>query len=337
MNRIGIFCLTIICSMSANAAPIKEESFVTIGGIPQWVTIAGDDDANPVVLVVHGGPGNAWSPFAEAMFAGWTHDFTMVQWDQRGAGRTYTKNGEAIAPTMTMERMTADGIEVAAYLRDHLHKRKIILLGGSWGSVLGVEMVHSRPDLFYAYVGFAQMVDWHKNVAASYARVLELARAANDAPSMAALTAIGPPPWNDVHIWPKFRKVEQAYQAKIVTAPTVPMTVSPAYASAEEDAQREAADDFSFVQLWGMTLAGPFTHVDLPALGTAFPLPIYIVQGDKDLTALPELARAYFDSIAAPHKEFFLVPGTGHEPSVPLMAVVRKILVEQIRPLALEN
>ncbi len=122
--------------------------FAPIGGIPQWITIKGDDRANPVILFLHGGPGNAMSPFADAMFAGWEKDFTLVQWDQRGAGRTYTKNGPSVEPTMTLERMTDDGIEVAEFLKKHLGKDRIVLEGGSWGSVLGIRMAHARPDLF---------------------------------------------------------------------------------------------------------------------------------------------------------------------------------------------
>ncbi|MGB7761147.1 MAG: hypothetical protein WBL61_15040 [Bryobacteraceae bacterium] len=68
---------------------VKEETFVRIGGIDQWITIKGDDRNNPVVLFLHGGPGDALSPFADAMFAGWEKNLTLVQWDQRGAGRTY--------------------------------------------------------------------------------------------------------------------------------------------------------------------------------------------------------------------------------------------------------
>jgi predicted alpha/beta-fold hydrolase len=89
--------------------PVKEEMFIPIGGIEQWITIKGDDRNNPVVLFLHGGPGDAWSPFADAMFAGWEKDFTLVQWDQRGAGRTYGKTGPSIEPTMTIERMVQDG------------------------------------------------------------------------------------------------------------------------------------------------------------------------------------------------------------------------------------
>ncbi|HEY3815396.1 MAG TPA: alpha/beta fold hydrolase [Caulobacteraceae bacterium] len=335
---VGVVCAALSFGGAASAKDrsherVDEAMFVPIGGIEQWVTIKGDDRNNPVVLILHGGPGDAWSPFADAMFAGWEKDFTLVQWDQRGAGRTYGKSGPGIEPTMTLERMSQDGAEVATYLERHLHKRKIIIVGGSWGSVLGVYMAHERPDLFYAYVGMAQMVNWRQNLSASYARVLQRARAADDQPAVTALTALGSPPWDTARKWPQFRKWEQAYQAKAATAPSAPTTVSPAYASADERAQYDAADDFSFVHFWGLKLDGPFTQVDLPALGTRFAIPIFFVQGDQDLTAVPELARRYFDSIEAPRKQFYLVPGAGHEPSVASLAQTLEVLRTQVRPL----
>lgn len=316
--------------------PLKEGMFVRIGGIDQWITIKGNDRDNPVVLFLHGGPGDALSPFADAMFAGWEKDFTLVQWDQRGAGRTYGKSGPAIESTMTVQRMVDDGIEVAQFLAKHLEKKKVILYGGSWGSVLGIYMSHARPDLFYAYVGDAQMVNERKNELASYMRVLELARAAGDQQAITALTAIGPPPWNSLFkSWPVFRKWKRAYQAKKITAPPVPETLSPEYASPEEQAQYAAADDFSFEHFWGLTMSGPLEQVDLPALGTDFAIPIFILQGEEDLTALPELAKAYFDSIKAPRKQFYLVPGTGHEPSATELDLTLKVLREEVRPLSL--
>jgi pimeloyl-ACP methyl ester carboxylesterase len=184
--------------------PVNEEMFVRIGAIDQWITIKGDDRNNPVVLFLHGGPGDALSPFADSMFQGWEKDFTLVQWDQRGAGRTYGKSGPSIEPTMTIERMSQDGIEVAEFLAKHLDKKKIITEGASWGSILGIYMAHARPDLFYAYVGRAQIVNWRKNEAASYARVLEMARASGDQPAIRALTTIGPPPWNSISNWPVY-------------------------------------------------------------------------------------------------------------------------------------
>jgi len=313
--------------------PVKEEMFVRIGGIDQWITIKGDDRSNPVLLFLHGGPGDAWSPFADAMFAGWEKDFTLVQWDQRGAGRTYGKTGPSIEPTLTVERMVQDGIEVAEFLTKHLDKKKIVIVGGSWGSILGIHMVHARPDLFYAYLSDAQLVNMRDEESASYARVLELARAAGDQPAVTALTAIGPPPWDSLRKWPIFAKTKRAYQAKLVTAPPAPEKISPEYASPEEQKQYDAAEDFCAEHFFGLTMSGPLELVDLPALGTGFPIPIYIFQGEQDLTAPPKLAKAYFDSIRAPRKEFYLVPGTGHAPSATELDMMLKVLTEQVRPL----
>lgn len=313
---------------------IKEEMFVRIGRIDQWITIKGNDHNNPVVLFLHGGPGDALSPFADALFGGWEKDFTLVQWDQRGAGRTYGKSGPSIEPTMTVERMAQDGIEVAEFLTKHLNKKRIIIYGGSWGSILGIYMAHSRPDLFYAYVGDAQLVNMRKNDLASYTRVFELARASRDQQAIDALTAIGPPPWDPLFkSWPIFRKWKRAYQANRATAPPALETLSPEYASPEEQAQYAAADDFCFEHFWGSKMSGPLEQVDLPALGTDFAIPIFILQGQEDLTALPELAKAYFDSIKAPRKQFYLVPGTGHEPSATELDMTLKVLLERVRPL----
>jgi pimeloyl-ACP methyl ester carboxylesterase len=237
--------------------PIREEMFVRIGAIDQWITIKGDDRNNPVVLFLHGGPGETWSPFPDAMFGVWEKDFTLVQWDQRGAGRTYSKNGPSIEPTMTIERMVQDGIEVSEFLAKHLNKKKVIIVGGSWGSILGIYMVHRRPDLFYAYMGIAQMVNVRKNQSASYARVLELARASSDQQAVGELEKIGPMPWDSDQIpkWHVYRKWELAYQAKRITAPPPPEKISVEYDSPEERTQRAAADDFSSAHFFGMTFS----------------------------------------------------------------------------------
>jgi pimeloyl-ACP methyl ester carboxylesterase len=333
-----------------DAKSVQEESFVRIGAIEQWITVKGSDSNNPIILFLHGGPGEALSPYADAMFAGWEKDFILVQWDQRGAGRTFGKSGPSIAPTLTLDRMTKDGIEVTEYLIRHLGKRKIILVGGSWGSMLGIYMAHARPDLFYAYVGSAQIRNWPENMSASYAHLLQMAEAAKDEKSVATLKQIGPFPWNTLlPQWGLFQQVKGLYQAKVTTAPDAPIQISPAYASAAEREQYSEADQTSFFQFWAgrqpktksdviaLPMAGPLMHVDLPALGTKFEIPIFIVQGAEDLHALPDVARAYFDSIRAPQKEFYLVAGTGHEPSVASLERIHAVLLEKIRPLAMST
>src|SRR5690606_20567716 len=114
---------------------------VRIGGIDQWVSIRGNDPGNPVLLMLHGGPGWVSMPIGWYFQRGWEEYFTVVQWDQRGAGKAYTENDpEAVAPTMTLERMAADTEQMAAWLRQEFGKERIFVLGHSWGSYLGLEL-----------------------------------------------------------------------------------------------------------------------------------------------------------------------------------------------------
>jgi len=124
---------------------IDEETFAPIGGIDQWVSMRGENRENPVVLLLHGGPRMASSFLPRNYFASWTRDFTVVRWDQRGAGRTYGRSGP-LTQGITVDRMAQDGVEVAEFLRAKLHKRKIVLVGLSWGSMLGAKIAHTRPD-----------------------------------------------------------------------------------------------------------------------------------------------------------------------------------------------
>ena len=141
-----------------------------------------------MILFVHGGPGDSMVPFAQ-LYRPWEKYFTVVQWDQRGAGKTFGRNGTDEAP-MTMDRMVRDGIEVAEYLRAHLHKDKVILLAHSFGTVLGIQMVKRRPDLFAAYVGTGQVVAKAEKERILYARLMKKLEAAHDAEGIARLKTV---------------------------------------------------------------------------------------------------------------------------------------------------
>jgi pimeloyl-ACP methyl ester carboxylesterase len=131
-----------------SASSVDEDMYVTAGGIEQWVQMRGQDRANPVLLCLHGGPGGSWIP-QTMVLAQWEQEFTVVQWDQRGTGKTLEATGASITGSMTVEQMADDGIEVSEFVRNHLHKDKIVLLGFSWGSILGIHMIQKRPDLFF--------------------------------------------------------------------------------------------------------------------------------------------------------------------------------------------
>ena len=333
MRALVSFCLVpflllpLAASACASSGAVSEERFVQIGGIEQWMTIRGASCANPVVLIVHGGPGNPMTPYAEQLYGAWEKDFTLVQWDQRGAGRTFGRNKGSADQTLTVERLAKDGIEVAEYVSGRLGKQKLILKGGSWGSVLGVHMAKMRPDLFAAYVGTSQLVGNPDNLIASYAGVLERARAAGDSKTAATLEALGPPPWKNPRNFGVLRRATRVYEGKATDpAPKAWWTKAPAYATPQAEAEYEAGEDYAFLQFVGMENNGMLSTIDLRKLGTRFDLPVYLIQGTEDLVTTKELTQVYFDSIVAPHKELIMLERVGHDPNAAMLDAQYKVL-----------
>jgi pimeloyl-ACP methyl ester carboxylesterase len=181
-----------LCSSPSQA--LNEQGFVPAGGIEHWVTVRGSACSNPVILMLHGGPGNPLSPYSAEIFGSWEKHFTLVQWDQRGAGKTFGRNPGSADTALTLALMSKDGTDLAAELGARLGVKTIILAGGSWGSILGVHMIKSKPQLFSAYVGVSQLVSFQDNMTSSYLQTISLARAAGDEKTVAALEALGAPP-----------------------------------------------------------------------------------------------------------------------------------------------
>jgi pimeloyl-ACP methyl ester carboxylesterase len=137
---------------------VNQQGFIPIGGIDQWIVIQGNNANNPVILFLHGGPAEAQSPFLKE-FIPWEQAFTVLNWDQRGSGKTYGKNGSS-TPGMTVKCMAQDVIDIAEYACKRLNKSKLILIGHSWGAMLGLHAIKRKPELFYAFVGTGQPVSW---------------------------------------------------------------------------------------------------------------------------------------------------------------------------------
>jgi pimeloyl-ACP methyl ester carboxylesterase len=164
--------------------------FVRIGGIEQWMRVSASAPERPILLFLHGGPG-ATTAAAAAAWQPWEEFFTVVHWDQRGASRTYARNGEAGCGPLSLERMVADGVEVLEFLTRELGASKVLLVGHSWGSALGVHLLKRCPDLISAFVGTGLLVHGRRNEAYNYTRQLRDAEAQGNAQALAALRALG--------------------------------------------------------------------------------------------------------------------------------------------------
>ena len=185
-------------------------------------------------------------------------------------------------------------------------------MASSWGSVLGVHMVKARPELFAAYVGTAQLVSYREDQRAAYDALMSLARAGGDAETVAALEGVGPPPWTNPRHPGLLRRLTRRYEAKTTTpAPKAWWVPAPEFATPEQEADREGSDDYSYLQYTGYKGDGFGTRVDLNALGTAFELPVFLIQGTEDLVTPPAVTQRYFDRVTAPEKALVLCRGPG--------------------------
>jgi pimeloyl-ACP methyl ester carboxylesterase len=286
--------------VEAQPRRIEEASYVTIGGIEQWVTIRGDDDRKPVLLLLHGGPGDVQSPYI-SIYAPYEKDFVLVQWDERGAGQTFAKNGAA---GVTLERLIADGIDLTQQLRRRFSEQKLILFGHSWGTVIAMGMAQQRPDLFDAYVGTGQVTSWPDTVQFQFDFLKRRYKETGDTSALAALEAIGKPdPKNRKEYFSWSRPIRQfmnpsdtawlANLRKLATANGVPETTM------------KAVND-------GMIASGAaLSFADLPSTVRASK-PYYVIQGRADLFAPTPLVEAYFDNVSAPAKRLFIVETAGH-------------------------
>lgn len=312
---------------------IAEASFVRINGIDQWVTIRGENRDNPVILMVHGGPGSAISNLS-VLFRPWEKNFTVVEWDQRGAGKTYARNGNAEAP-MTIEQNIRDGLAVTLYVEQRLHKSKIILLGHSWGTELGVLMVKRAPEFYSAFVGTGFVVAKEEKEEILYRRLMDKLTAAHDADRIAKLKALGPPPYKSEHDQDIERSLAGHFDTEAernLRSNLTPIVLfAPGYSLLDIYALLKAPD-YSAEAMYKETLS-----YDARKLGPKFAVPFFIFNGDHDLITPADLAKSYFDTVEGPQKGFVILKGGGHSALLTMPDVFLTELNARVRPVATQN
>ncbi len=312
-----------------SAKGVDEASYVSIGGIKQWVAIRGQDRANPVLLFVHGGPGDVTNPWSFALFAAWERFFTIVQWDERGAGRTLLENGPGGESEMTLDRMAQDGVELGQYLAKHLEKEKVIVVAHSFGSILGLRMLRLKPNLFYAYVGTGQVADSTKNYAVAYQALLKTAEATDDQQALNDLRRVGPPPYKSGEGYRIQRKWANRFEGadQFLFGALGLTLVGPG------KSVRDITDSVDGQELSAERLVPQTTSLESKDLGLEFAVPIFFFQGDEDFTTPTALAHKYFAAINAPKKEFVPIKG-GHFAVFMNPSEFLQQLVGRVRPLA---
>lgn len=329
-------CAMLAGPAGAQTLAVDEADFVPIGGIRQWVTIRGQDRANPVLLIVGGtqvdGPGAILSPYVRT-FQPWEKDFTLVQWDPRGAGKTFFANGKTIGPDLTVDRLVQDGLELADYLCGHLGKRKIVLLGVNFGSTLAVKMIQAKPERFSAYVAAGQITKPRaERERFGYERLLRLATAAKDEASLADLKLAGPDVWREPRDPARIAAFQRAFVKYRSPVPANPMqeAMSAPHWTLEElmAAQGAAAQNERVLgKAWGESF-------DYGSLGARLKVPVFVIQGDEATSAPAPMAKAWLDGLTAPKKVFVTIPGAGNHALETHTAAYLDLLDRHVRPVA---
>lgn len=312
---------------------IIEERFVKIGGIDQWITIRGEDRRNPVLFFVHGGPGSVYSIFAP-LLRSWERFFTLVQWDQRGAGKTLRKNGKEGTGPLTFERLVQDGIEITEFLRTHLDQ-PIILVGSSTGSITGTIMAKRRPELFAAYVG-ADQNSTPDASEMSYRITREWLQAKGKTKDIATLDQLNA---KKGHLTTKeFTQRQQLTIKANTTIPNMIMDIMlPGMLTSPDHTFGEIIGIFKGMTYSTDHLVSAVEAVDLRTLGRRFEIPFFVFQCDTDAVTPTAAAKAYVDGIEAPHKEFVLIKQAGHLAAFTRPEQFLHELLQRVRPLVLHQ
>ena len=303
----------------------------------QWLSIRGKDRRNPILLFLHGGPGSPTMPVDYTFQTPWEDYFTIVQWDQRGAGKTFTSNDpKALAPSMTIEQMTKDAEDVVRYLQKQYGKGKIFLLGHSWGSVLGVALAQRHPEWFYAYLGVGQMVNMRKNEEEGYQFALDQAKSHHNGEAERELLALAPYPgeltfdrigvqrkWLMFYGGLTYGRTDFSYDGNA-------RLLSPDYTQ-EDLAVVDKGSLYSVTRL-----LGPLEAVDYQPV-TEFKCPVFLFEGRHDFAVSHTLAEEWFKHIVAPSKKLVWFDNSAHMMMQEEPGRFLYHLISDLRPLAVES
>ncbi|MGE5676179.1 MAG: alpha/beta fold hydrolase [Mycobacterium leprae] len=307
---------------------IAELTTVEINGLRQTLLLRGENRRNPILLFLHGGPGTAQISYARRFTKDLERDYVVVNWDQRGAGLSYSD--QVPKESMTVAQFIEDTRAVSEWLLQRLGQEKLFLAGHSWGTVMGTMTAARYPHLFHAYVGIGQVTAMPDNEAFSYQFTLETARQRGNAKAVRELERIGPPPYagglKDLGVERKWlgRFGGVIHEGRSIRRLLMALLLSTEY-TLPDYVRFYRGQQFTFAHLMD-----EFLTVNLPVQVPQLKVPVYYILGRHDHNCPSELAVDYFNRLSAPAKELFWLENSAHhfmsEEPGELTRVLRKVL-----------
>lgn len=293
---------------------ISEKSFININGVRQGMFIRGKNVTNPVLLYLHGGLPEYF--LTERYPISFEEDFTVIWWEQRGAGLSYSPS--IPRDTITVEQLISDTLSLTNYLQHRFGKEKIYLMAHSGGSFFGLQAAARTPNLYYAYVGIAQMVHQLESERLAYEYMLERFRQAGNSRMVRKLEAApvslngGTP---DAYLALRDRAMHSLGVGttrdikSVVRGIIFPSLKSLQYTLPEKVNMWRGKFSAGVSPLWEEMLT-----TNLAQNLTELALPIYFLHGVYDYTCSYPLAKRYSEQLKAPLKGFYTFERSAHSP-----------------------
>jgi pimeloyl-ACP methyl ester carboxylesterase len=315
---------------------------ITLGDLEQWIFIRSEDQNNPILLFLHGGPG---APLL-GMSSSRIYDteiikhFTVVHWDQRGAGKSF--NSDIPVDSMTLDRFVADCNKLIDYLRDRFHTDKVFIVAHSGGTIIGIKTAYKYPEKIHAYVGVAQVINEYEQHKVSYDFLVEEAEKSGDVGRQNVIKAIGRPPYESPE---KFLEMEghvghyggfmrdKRWRAQLV-ALMISFLTSPEYSLSEGIRTfRNRGFDFTINAMWE-----ELKNVNLTKEIQSIEVPIYFFEGKYDLTTPTVLVEEFYDNLDAEKgKKLFIFENSGHMPMIEEKERYENLLINVVLSESLEK
>ncbi len=310
------------------ASSISEKVFVNINGVKQGMFISSKDKTNPVLLYLHGGMPLYF--LTQRYPTGLEQYFTVVWWDRRGSGLSY--HTDIPRETMTLEQFVSDTLEVTNYLRDRFGKEKIYLMGHSGGTFIGIQAAARAPELYYAYIGVAQMVNQLESEKLAHNYMLQQFKENGNTNMVGKLEAA-----------PITSGTPKAYLALrdgamhslgIGTTHDMTSVLTGIFLASLQFREYTLPEKINLWRgkiqsgvsvLWDEMLATDFRQ-QLPKLE----IPVYFFHGSYDYTCSYALAKDYLEKLKAPIKRFYTFEHSAHSPMFEEPEKMLKILREDV-------
>ncbi|MFT5168021.1 MAG: proline iminopeptidase [Saprospiraceae bacterium] len=289
--------------------PVNEKLFLDLGGELQYVEIIGSSNKNPILLFIHGGPAWPQTPQLRHYNSEIANKYTLVIWEQRGAGNSYKKNPNP--KNLTLEQIVKDGHQLTTWLKEKYNQEKVYLAGYSWGSLIGINLVKDYPKDYDAYIGVAQIINMNKGIQITQNWLKEQAINANDKLALEKLDSLKNLSYYEDDLdrffnqWSLLNKYNGATFNKESEKET-------------EKAMSNYEDykDYDWFKVWEYSakkMQDDMFGANIESI-EEIEIPVFLLQGRHDWNIPSKLAEEWFKKLKSPKKKLYWFEKSGHGP-----------------------